>query len=145
MKKYPIALDLEQRRVLIVGGGQIALRKIKGLQKTGAVITVVAPTILPEIGPLVQYQRQRPFEFKDLLEQELIFCCTDAPTLNRRIAAAVGQDQLVNNTSDKQTSNFYNFATITYDEVTINIGSDGQNIHKVQRVKQAIQRYLAKL
>ncbi|MCD6292785.1 MAG: NAD(P)-dependent oxidoreductase, partial [Deltaproteobacteria bacterium] len=46
---YPIFLALEQRSCLVVGGGVVAWRKIKGLLECGAQVTVVAPVLVPEI------------------------------------------------------------------------------------------------
>ena len=40
---YPINVDLSGRRVLVVGGGEVAARKVAGLLRAGAIVTVVAP------------------------------------------------------------------------------------------------------
>ena len=44
---YPVYLDLRGRRVLVVGAGVVAARKIERLVPTGAAVTVVAPTAVP--------------------------------------------------------------------------------------------------
>lgn len=142
MKKYALALDIAQVPILVVGGGTIALRKIKALQGTGAVITVVAPDILPTIKPLVQKIVERRFTNEDLLGQRLIFCCTDSQTLNHQIALATTTEQLVNNTSARKDSNFYNFATVQHGDIAIHIGSDGQQISAVKAMKDEIMAYL---
>ena len=50
---YPVFLDLTGVPVLVVGGGAIALRKATGLVDAGAVVTVVAPVVVPELAHLV--------------------------------------------------------------------------------------------
>lgn len=141
MKKYALALDIDHAHVLIVGGGPIALRKIKALQQTGAIITVVAPEILPAIEPLVSRTKRRVFEDGDLLGQRLIFCCTDSKALNHRIAKLTLAEQLVNNTSDHEDSDFYNFATIEQGDISIHIGSDGHKVTLVKQIKNKIINY----
>ena len=48
MNYFPVFFDLAGQRVLVVGGGEVALRKVSLLERTGASITVVAPRIAPE-------------------------------------------------------------------------------------------------
>ena len=49
---FPIFIPLQNAKVLVIGGGKIALRRVQTLASFGAVITVIAPEILPEIQPL---------------------------------------------------------------------------------------------
>ena len=60
---YPVNLDLWGRRVLVVGGGQVAARKVAGLLSAGAAVTVVAPDAVAEIAedPDVRWH-QRPYQ-----------------------------------------------------------------------------------
>ena len=50
MNYFPAFFDLTAQKVLIVGGGEVALRKLNLLTRSGAKVTLVAPEILPEIG-----------------------------------------------------------------------------------------------
>lgn len=138
MKKYPVALNIKGWPVLIVGGGEVALRKASGLQNTGAHLTVVAPKILPDLYQLAEITVQRQFTWSDLNNQRLVFCATDDPVLNRDIMARADKAQLVNNTADRHHSDFYNFASFNADGLDIHIGSNGENISKVQAVKRAL-------
>src|ERR1700690_1012012 len=49
MKYFPVFFDLTAQRVLVVGGGEVALRKVALLERSGALITLVAPEVLPEL------------------------------------------------------------------------------------------------
>src|SRR6202050_5368590 len=50
MNYFPAFFDLTAQRVLIVGGGEVALRKLALLIRSGAKVTVVAPEVLPELS-----------------------------------------------------------------------------------------------
>ncbi|GAF39667.1 hypothetical protein FC83_GL000827 [Agrilactobacillus composti DSM 18527 = JCM 14202] len=141
MKTYPVALKISGYQVLIVGGGRVALRKVRGLQDTGAHITVVAPVIKAEILPLVQQVEQREFQFRDLLDKDMVFCCTNSLQLNQRIARSANGDQLVNNTSAHEDSNFYNYAVLVEEELNILIGSEGHHIRATKALKEELKAY----
>ena len=49
MNYFPVFFDLTGQKVLVVGGGDVALRKISLLERTSALITVVAPDVAPEL------------------------------------------------------------------------------------------------
>ena len=49
MNYFPIFFDLTAQKVLVVGGGEVALRKVALLERSGASITLVAPEVLPEL------------------------------------------------------------------------------------------------
>ena len=48
--RYTVQLNMENRRCVVVGGGDVALRKTKSLLAAGASVTLIAPTVLPAIG-----------------------------------------------------------------------------------------------
>ncbi len=52
MTMYPVMLQVAGRRCLVVGGGRVALRKVEGLLRAGADVTVIAPSVDPQIDAL---------------------------------------------------------------------------------------------
>ena len=89
MVHFPLFVDLHHQPVLVVGGGQVALRKVKKLLPYGPWITVTAPEICPELMdiPGVAF-RPRRFRLGDLRPRPaLVLTATDDPAQNRRIAA----------------------------------------------------------
>src|SRR5882757_1545538 len=87
---FPVFFDLTGQKVLIVGGGDVALRKISLLERTQALITVVAPEIAPELmaraaaGTLKLAIRE--FEPADLNGARLVIVATSRRAVNRWIA-----------------------------------------------------------
>ena len=59
MGYYPIFVEMEHRRVLLVGGGNVAREKIGKLLDAGADVTVVAPELSPEVREYVESGRVR--------------------------------------------------------------------------------------
>lgn len=90
IQRLPVALDLRGRRVLLVGAGQVAARKVGPLIEAGARVEVVAPSIDTRLenllaeGSLVAHRR--PFTPEDLAGAWLVYALTDSPDLNARAA-----------------------------------------------------------
>lgn len=87
---YPVFLDIEGRRVLVVGGGPVGTEKIEKLVAHGARVRVVAPTITPEIeemiahGDILEY-RARAYHPDDLDGCFLVIAATNLDAINRMV------------------------------------------------------------
>lgn len=89
MESFPLFVRLENRPVLVVGGGEIALRKLTLLHAAGARLTCIAPELDPAITALTGVRcLQRPALLDDLVGVALLVCATDDQSLNRQFAAA---------------------------------------------------------
>ena len=102
MVHFPLFVDLHHQPVLVVGGGQVALRKVKKLLPYGPWITVTAPEICPELMdiPGVAF-RPRRFRLGDLRPRPaLVLTATDDPAQNRRIAALCRRRHIPVNVAD---------------------------------------------
>lgn len=90
MALYPLALDLDGKPVLVVGGGPAAGRKLPALLAAGAKVTLVSPALCPETSRLRSAfeHRARPFEERDVTGMRLVFACTATPDVNAAVAEA---------------------------------------------------------
>ncbi len=87
--QYPVNLVLEGRKVLVVGGGAIALRKVEGLLACGAVVTVVAPEVDERLRALPDVTiEERPYRAGEVAGYRLAIAATDSSAVN----AAVFED-----------------------------------------------------
>ena len=87
MAYFPLFISLEGLPCLVIGGGRVALRKIRTLSEFGAQITVVAPEILPELEALSGLRLiRRRFEEKDLEHMSLVFAASSDQECNRKAA-----------------------------------------------------------
>jgi len=142
---FSIELNLEGRNVLVVGGGRIALRKVKTLIPTGAHITVVAPQFDPEFSlvssftPLVL--KQRPYEPLDLRCVFMVFICTDQPAVNAQVSNdARARRILVNNACDYLDGDFIVPARMDFGEnIAVTVSTQGRAPSLAKKLKQKIQ------
>lgn len=143
---FSIELNLEGRNVLVVGGGSIALRKVKTLMPTGARITVVAPQILPEFKTLAEAEprltlKEHEYEPLDLRGVFMVFICTDQPAVN----ALVNNDAharriLVNNACDYRSGDFIVPARMNFGEnIAVTVSTQGHAPSLAKKLKQKIQ------
>ncbi|NNE74878.1 MAG: bifunctional precorrin-2 dehydrogenase/sirohydrochlorin ferrochelatase [Acidimicrobiales bacterium] len=83
---YPVHLVLDGKPVLVVGGGNVALRKVAGLLVSGAAVTVVAPRIRPELidNPGLT-TIERPYQRGEVASYRLAITCTDDAAVNEQV------------------------------------------------------------
>lgn len=90
MRRQPVLLELTDRRVLVVGGGATAVRKIASLARSEAVITVVALTPNARVRELAHdgaiTLHEREFEVADLDGAWLVTACTGEPDVDLLVA-----------------------------------------------------------
>lgn len=87
MTGYPLLLDLTGRRVVVVGGGRVALRRARGLVEAGALVHVVAPEVAAELAALSVAVHRRRYADGDLDGAWLAHACTDDPAVNAAVSA----------------------------------------------------------
>ncbi|MBC2076259.1 bifunctional precorrin-2 dehydrogenase/sirohydrochlorin ferrochelatase [Listeria marthii] len=143
--KYPIMLDITGKKVVIIGGGKVALRKISGLLDAGADILVVGLNVLPEIKALNVQVVEEAYRAEHLESAFMIFICTDNPEVNQLVLRDRAPWQLVNDTTEQANSDFFNMATVTKNELTIGISTGGGNPGYAKKVKREVSQLVANL
>jgi precorrin-2 dehydrogenase/sirohydrochlorin ferrochelatase len=126
---YPVNLDLAGRRVLVVGGGEVAARKVAGLLRAGAVVTVVAPDAVPEIAqdPDVRWH-QRPYRRGEAASYRLAITATDDPAVNRQVARdGDAANVLVNSADDPANCSFILPAVVRRGDLQLTVSTNGRS------------------
>ena len=150
---FSIEVNLEGKNVLVVGGGRIALRKVKTLLPTGARITVVAPQFDPEFSlvsrPFGRLRAgfsslvliSRPYEPLDLRGIFMVFICTDQPAVNAQVSNdARARRILVNNACDYLDGDFIVPARMDFGEnIAVTVSTQGRAPSLAKKLKQKIQ------
>jgi len=143
MDYFPVFLDLRDRKVLIVGGGELAVRKLRLLNKAGARVTAVAPRLAAEMEAGAAAVRRRGFVDGDVLGHSVIFAATGIESVDDRVTAAARQAGLQVNVADRPAaSSFILPAIVERDPIVIAISSGGTAPVLARRIREAIERLL---
>ncbi|MBM9592177.1 bifunctional precorrin-2 dehydrogenase/sirohydrochlorin ferrochelatase [Leptospira sp. 201903075] len=131
-KKYPIFLNLENRNILIVGGGNACLEKLVGLEFTGAKIHIISIDFSDEVKTfLTKYPNiiteERPIKEDDLNHRDIIFLGTSDPLINRNFRALAKKKGIwVNSVDDPKNCDFYSSSSVSIGPVQFAISTDGK-------------------
>ncbi|MGE3874440.1 MAG: siroheme synthase CysG [Parvibaculaceae bacterium] len=128
MRYFPLFLDLDNRKAVVVGGGEEALRKVRLLLKTKARIAVIAPALHDELASYLKDGRidwlARTFTPALLDEAALVYSSDEE--LHRSVsAAACARGIPVNAVDDAELSTFITPAIVDRDPVVVAIGTEG--------------------
>ena len=127
---YPIILCVRDRPALVVGGGKVAERKLRGLLDAGAKVTLVSPAVTAEIGRLAQagslHWIARPFAAGDADRVFIAIAATGDPRVNAAVvAAARAAGALVNDAGDAANGDFTTPAIHRSGALTVSVDSAG--------------------
>jgi hydroxymethylbilane synthase len=127
---YPIILRVRDRAALVVGGGPIAERKLRGLLDAGAEITVVSPEVTGEIARLAEAGRirwtARRYEPVDVAGAFIVVAATDDAGVNAEVVAgARAAGALVNDARDAANGDFAIPAVHRSGALTVSVDSAG--------------------
>ncbi len=143
MRYYPIYLDLNNRDVLVVGGGAIAEPKAQQLVEAGALVHLVSPTLTAHLAELVERgvvkHRASRFEQFDLTGMSLVISATDDQEVNEEVARlAISCGLLCNVVDQPALCNFITPALVTRGDLQISVSTGGGSPSLTQRVKREI-------
>lgn len=142
-KFFPLFIDMNGKRCLVVGGGNIALRKINTLLQYGAIIKVIAPEIKDEIVNLDIEIEKREFKNEDIEGSFLVIAGTDNEILNSEIVRICEEKGiLVNNITSKIEMNTKFSAIVEDSEYKIAITTIDGNPKKSVLMKNRIKSLL---
>ena len=142
MAYFPMFVDIEKKKCLIVGGGTVALRKVQVLLDFGADVVVVAPEVIFKIKeyPVTVYQRN--FEKEDLQGCELVVAATDDAGLNHEIAEAAQKQKIPVNAVDQQEDCSFIFPSYVREQELVGAFSSGGNSPVLT---QYLKKYMAQI
>jgi uroporphyrin-III C-methyltransferase / precorrin-2 dehydrogenase / sirohydrochlorin ferrochelatase len=140
---YPLMLDVTGRKVVVAGGGQVALRRVRALLAAGALVHVVAPRVAPELAALPVIIDRRPYRDGDLAGAWLVHAATSDPAVNTAIAMAAERLRIwCSRADDASRSRAWAPAVTRHGEVTVAVTAGGDP-RRSQRLRSAIELALA--
>jgi cobalt-precorrin 5A hydrolase/precorrin-3B C17-methyltransferase len=149
MPVYPVFLtNLAAVQVVMVGGGQVAARKVAGLLAAAAQITVISPALVAALEELYTADRirwlARPYQPGDLAGAWLAFAATDDRAVNAAVAQEAVQRGILCNVADApEEGSFHLPAVYRQEEVVVAVGSSGLSPSRAKALRDRIARLLA--
>lgn len=150
-KFFPLFVSLEGCRILMVGAGNIALRRVKTLLHFTDELTVLSPEFQEEFFMLEKTHpglvlERSGFDPAYLQEIQYVFACTDDPELNARIVSECRDRGIpVNNCSRKEDCSFYFPGIVEKDGIVIGITASGEDHKKARQIRERIEKLLEEM
>ncbi len=147
MAYYPIFLQLQDRRVLVIGGGKEAQHKVRGLLAAGARLTIIAPKLTKELqGRLASGELdvlQREYQDGDLAGYEVCMVATDDGAVNAQVAAEGKRQRIwVNAADDPANCDFILPAVVRRGAITLAASTGGTSPALARRLREELDAYL---
>ena len=145
--RYPICLDLADRTCVVVGGGDVAERKVVSLLAAGARVVVVAPALAPGLWRLRGEGRlehtSRPYQEGDLADAFLAIAATDDAEANRAVAAEARRRRvLVNVVDDPALCDFTLPAVLRRGDLLVAVSTGGRSPAVARYVREELEDFL---
>ena len=143
-RTYPLSLVLAKTAVLVVGGGEVATRKIKGLQECGAFVTIVSPVLALELKQMVDQGLcqwiDRAYGSADLEGIELVFACTDEEAVNEQVAKDARERHLLINVADRpELCSFYLPSVLRRENLSIAVSTEGSSPMAARLIREDLE------
>lgn len=146
---YPIYIDIEDRHVVIVGGGTVCARKAETMMKYGARVTVVSPQLSDEIeGWAAAGQlsvRRKVYEEGDLDGASIVIASTDNACVNGRVARDCRRRHIPVNVVDvTHLCEFIVPAIVEQGSVTLAVSTGGKSPALARTLKEDLQKFVGR-
>jgi len=139
---FPVFLKLAGRKVLVVGGGSVALEKIRQLRAAHARVSVVAPVVAPALNADGITLQKRPFEEGDLDGVWFVIAAA-TPEVNRAVVAAAEQRRIfVNAVDDREAASAYLGGVLRRGGVTVAVSTEGAAPALAGLLREALEEVL---
>ncbi|CAV18567.1 bifunctional precorrin-2 dehydrogenase/sirohydrochlorin ferrochelatase [Vibrio atlanticus] len=148
MRYFPMFLDVENKPILVVGGGEVACRKVDSLLRAGANVTLVSPKVAPYLKELADEDKLRwvqNFYSSQLISKNYlqVWATTDNPNLNHQVHNdAKKMGILVNVVDDLPYCDFITPSMINRGRIQIAISSGGASPVLVRNIREKLETVL---
>lgn len=143
MAYFPALLNIENKKVVIVGGGKVATQKVRSLLPAKAHIYIISPKLTEELGAYVKaghvIWHEKMFEPHDVNEAVLIFAATDSKVINEAVEAATAPWQHLSRVDAKGRNDFITPAVIRRGDLVLAISTSGASPGYTKKLKKELE------
>ena len=141
---YPIMLRLNGKKTVVVGGGKVAERKVKGLLGTGALVSVVSPELTDELLRLARdgdiVWLDKTFSKDDIQDAFLVFAATNDEGVNQFVRSVAKDHQLVMVADDPEDSDFHVPAQVQRGRLSITVSTGGASPILAGKIREQLEQ-----
>ncbi|RUM36736.1 MAG: hypothetical protein DSY57_05150 [Desulfobulbus sp.] len=140
---YPVFIDIRAKRCLVIGGGKVAERKVRGLLREKADVVIVSPAVTEGIALLAARAQccwlKKKYSADDLHGAFLVFAVTDSPTVQERVVSDAEALGLPVNVADQpERCTFHVPAVLRRGDLTIAVSTTGKSPALAAMVRQML-------
>lgn len=139
MNYFPLLMNLDYKKVVIVGGGHVARQKAEALLPTKAQVTVISPTVTEKLQQYINKGlltwKEKSFEPADLDDAALIFAVTNDEEVNNAVEEAAQHWQMLSRADAKGRVDFINPAVVRRGEFVLTVSTSGGSPGLTRKVK----------
>lgn len=141
-KYYPVFLNIQGKKCVVVGGGDVAWRKVCSLKEAGAKVTVVSPEFCHELEKETEIERIRQkYDEVFLKEALVVIASTDDEEVNKKIYYdAIKRGQLVNVVDKPEFCSFIVPASVMRGDLCISISTGGASPALARNVREFLEK-----
>ncbi len=141
---YPVYLNLEDKRCLVVGGGEVAQRKVLTLLESSARVVVISPRLTPKLLELVNNRQitwfERGYREGDMKDSFMVIAATDERKLNERLAAEANEHNILMNIVDvPEFCNFIVPSRVQRGDLSISISTAGKSPALAKKIRRQLE------
>ena len=142
---YPIFLNVKGKKCVVVGGGQVALRKVRVMLEHGSDVEVISPDLCPEMAELAVsgtiHALAREYQAEDLKNAFVAIAATDNSEINRSVVAEARRSAvLVNVVDDAENSDFIVPSYMRRGEITIAVSTGGASPALARKIRSRLEK-----
>ncbi len=144
MQYYPICLDIREKDCLVVGGGEVGLRKVQTLLECGGRVTVVSPEVTEGLARLAETGRivwkERVYQTADVKDVFLVIGATSDMAVNERISRDAASENILCNIADvPQACNFILPAVVRRGDLQLSVSTTGKSPAFAKHLKRELE------
>ena len=137
---YPIFLNLDGKRCVVVGGGAVANRKARKLLQARAEVVAISPEVKPELESVATEVRRRPYREGDLEGASLVFAATNRREVNAAVTReARGRGIPVNVADEPSEGDFALPSVLRRGQLQLAVSTGGASPTLARRVRNELE------
>jgi len=148
MAYYPVFIELQDRRCLVIGGGREAQRKVEGLLAAGGRVDIISPKLTRDLQRMlaegkIESLEQREYREGDVEGYEIVMVATNDGKVNAEVSAEGKRRRVwVNAADDTENCDFILPAVIRRGNITLAASTSGTSPALARRLREELEAYL---